>query len=120
MTYLEYPYNIDGRGRTAGTSLDRHIVNLIKQILFTSPGERVNRPDFGSAVMQLVFAPSGEELTTATQFLVQSALQQFLGNAVQVESVDVTADDATLSVTVAYVVRSDKQRRVATVTRETA
>ena len=54
---IDYPYRFDGRGRTAQTGADDHIRDLIEQVLFTSPGERVNRPTFGSGVLQLVFAP---------------------------------------------------------------
>ena len=74
MAYLDYPYHFDGRGRTAATSNDAHMRDLIEQVLFTAPGERVNRPDFGSGLMQLVFAPNSDELAAATQFLVQGAL----------------------------------------------
>ena len=58
-------------------------------MLFTAPGERVNRPTFGSGVLRLVFEPGGAELATATQFLVQSALQQWLADVVEVQAVDV-------------------------------
>lgn len=119
MTYLDYPYGVDGRGRTATTTLDDHLRDLIEQVLFTSPGERVNRPDFGSGVMQLVFAPSGDELAAATQLLVQGALQQWLGDLILVENITVTAGDGSLVVTVVYVVRRDQQRRVARLTRGT-
>ena len=77
---VNFPYKIDGQGRTATTSDDKHIRHLIEQVLFTSPGERVNRPDFGSGLLQLVFAPGSDELVATTQFLVQSTLQQWLGD----------------------------------------
>lgn len=110
---LDYPFHFDGRGRTAGTTGDDHIRDMIEQVLFTSPGERVNRPDFGSGLMQLVFAPNSQELATATQFLVQGALQKWLGDLIQVEEVKVESEEATLLVTVKYVVRRNQQRHVA-------
>jgi phage baseplate assembly protein W len=110
---IDYPYHFDNRGRTATTSQDDHIRDLIEQVLFTVPGERVNRPTFGTGVLQLVFAPNSDELATATQFLVQSALQQWLGDLIQVEAVTVTSVESTLEVTVQYVVRRDQQRQVA-------
>jgi phage baseplate assembly protein W len=82
-------------------------------VLFTSPGERVNRPTFGCGLLQLVFAPNSDELATATQFLAQGALQTWLGELIQVEAVQVRSDDSTLEVTVQYVVRRDQQRQVA-------
>jgi phage baseplate assembly protein W len=110
---IDYPYHIDNRGRTAQTSGDDHIRDLIEQVLFTSPGERVNRPTFGTGLLQLVFAPTSDELATTTQFLVQGALQQWLGELVQVEAVKVASVDSTLTVTVQYVVRRDQRRAVA-------
>ena len=118
-TQIAYPFRIDGRGRTARTEGDAHIRDLIEQVLFTAPGERVNRPDFGTGLMQLVFAPNSEELATALQFLVQGALQQWLGDLIQVEAVGVESVDATLRVTVQYVVRRNQQRQVAQFARQT-
>lgn len=115
---IKYPFQFDNRGRTAQTDQDRHIRDMIEQVLFTAPGERVNRPDFGSGLMQLVFAPNSDELATATQFLVQGALQQWMGDLIQVEDVQVESIDATLRVTVQYVVRRNQQRQVAQFTRE--
>ena len=86
--------------------------DLIEQVLFTAPGERVNRPTFGSGVMQLVFAPNSDTLAAATQVSVQAALQQWLGNLVQIEAVRVENDEATLNVTIQYVVRRTQERRV--------
>ena len=115
---IDYPYHVDSRGRTAATDQDDHIRDMIEQVLFTSPGERVNRPTFGAGLAQLVFAPNSDELATATQFLVQGALQQWLGDLIQVEAVMVRSVDSTLNVMVQYVVRRDNGRRVTTFTRE--
>jgi len=114
---IDYPYRFDGRGRTGQTGADEHIRDLIEQVLFTSPGERVNRPTFGSGVLQLVFAPNDDALATATQVTVQGALQQWLGELILVEDVDVESDDAALRVRVRYVVRRTQERQVANFTR---
>ena len=110
---IDFPYRLDHRGRTAEAGSDKHIRDLIEQVLFTSPGERVNRPTFGSGLMQLVFAPNSAELASATQFLVQGALQQWLGDLIQVETVSVNVEDAVLRVTVEYVIRRSQERQVA-------
>lgn len=110
---LDYPYHTDHRNRTAVTSQEEHIRDLIEQVLFTSPGERVNRPTFGSGVMQLVFAPNSDVLAAATQATVQGALQQWLGDLIQVEAVEVSNEEATLRVLVQYVIRQTQQRQVA-------
>jgi uncharacterized protein len=114
---IDYPYHIDGRGRTAPTDPSDHIRDLIEQVLFTSPGERVNRPTFGSGLMQLVFAPNSPELATATQFIVQGALQQWLGEVIQVADVNVESEDSQLRVTVQYQILRSRQRQVAQFTR---
>src|SRR5262245_64638086 len=100
---INFPYQFDGRGRTAEpASLRDYITQLVEQVLFTSPGERVNLPDFGSGLLQLPFAPNSVELAAATQFTVQAALQKCLSHYIKVESVVATANDAVLSVTVSY------------------
>jgi uncharacterized protein len=111
---LAYPYRFDSRGRTAECDDDRHVRDLIEQVLFTAPGERVMRPDFGCGVGELVFAPNSVELASATQMLVQAALQQWLAEWIAVQSVEVSAEDAMLRVTVAYTVRRTSQPRVQT------
>ena len=114
---IDYPYRFDGRGRPAQTTPDDHIRDLIEQVLFTTPGDRVNSPTFGSGVLQLVFAPNDDALATATQVTVQGALQQWLGELILVEDVDVESEDAVLRVQVRYVVRRTQQRQVANFTR---
>ena len=115
---INYPFHIDGSGRTAGAGGDEHIRQMIEQVLFTSPGERVNRPTFGTGLQQLVFAPNSDELATAVEFMVQSALQEWLGQLIQVEAVSVESQEATLAITVQYVVRRSQQRQVAHFSRE--
>lgn len=100
---LNFPYQFDGRGRTQEpSSLQDYISQLIEQVLFTSPGERVNLPDFGSGLLQLPFAPNSVEMAAATQFAVQGALQKWLSAYVKVLSVTASAQDAVLQVTVKY------------------
>ena len=113
MIQIDYPFHFDSRGRTAQTSEEEHIRDLIEQVLFTSPGERVNRPTFGSGILQLLFAPNSDALAAAAQFNVQGALQQWLGDLIQVESVDVQNEDSTLRVLVQYTVRRTQQRQIA-------
>jgi len=100
--YVNFPYQFDGRGRTQEAALQDYIKQLVETVLFSSPGERVNLPDFGSGLLQLPFAPNSVEMAAATQFAVQAALQKWLSNYVKVLSVVATAEDATLSVTVTY------------------
>jgi uncharacterized protein len=116
MSQVDYPFSFDTRGRTSDTAADDHIRDLIEQVLFTSPGERVNRPTFGCGLNQLVFAPNSPELAAATQFLVQGALQQWLGDLIVVDSVQVESVDSTLRVTISYVVRRTQTPQTAVFT----
>lgn len=109
---IDYPYHYSGQGGTASTDYTAHIRDMIEQILFTSPGERVNRPTFGSGVLQLVFEPNSVELAGTTQFLVQSSLQEWLGNLIQVNAVEVESVDERLTVTVSYLIRRTQEERV--------
>lgn len=110
---IKFPYQFDNKGNTAETDNNRHIRDLIEQVLFTAPGERVNHPDFGSGLLQLVFEPNSNELAITTQFLVQGALQQWLGDLIEVNDVQVVSRDSSLQVTVVYTVRRTQEQRVA-------
>ncbi|MCB1938939.1 MAG: GPW/gp25 family protein [Rhodocyclaceae bacterium] len=110
-TRLHFPYQFDGRGRTREDDEAAWIRGLIEQVVFTAPGERVMRPDFGSGLRELVFAPNSPELAATTQFLVQGALQQWLAELITVEAVEVEAVDSRLSVTVQYLIRRTDTRQ---------
>ncbi len=110
---IDFPFHFDARGRTANTTDEDHIRDLIELVLFTSPGERVNRPTFGSGLLQLVFAANSDALAAATQLTVQAALQQWLGDLIEVETVRVERDDASLQVTLQYLVRRNQERQIA-------
>lgn len=111
---IYFPYQFDGRGRTREAAAQDYVQQLVEQVLFTSPGERVNLPDFGSGLLQLPFAPNSMEMAAATQFSVQAALQKWLSNYVKVQSVQATAVDSTLTVTVQYSLRNTDVTQVQT------
>jgi uncharacterized protein len=111
-TRLDFPFRLDARGHTATTPEEDHVRDLIVQVLFTEPGERVNRADFGCALKTLLFAPSSDVLATTTQMLVKAALQRWLEDEVEVDDVAVEAVEERLVVTVAYRLRATGERRV--------
>lgn len=115
---IAYPYRIDGRGRSAEAAIDDHIRQLIEQVLFTTPGERVNRPDFGAGLLKLVFAPNSPELAAAAEVTVQGALQRWLDELIVVENVNVESVESTLRVLVRYMVRRTQDRQTASFSRE--
>ena len=115
---VDFPLTIDGRGRTATTDDEEHVRDMVEQLLFTSAGERLNRPDYGSGLLQLVFAPNSPELAAALQFGMQAALQQWLGDVIEVDALDVSAEDATLRIDLAYHLRVSGEARTTTIVRE--
>jgi uncharacterized protein len=110
---IDFPFHFDNRGRTATTDDDDHIRDMIEEFLFTNPGERVNRPGFGSGLLQMVFAPNSPEIASALQFTIQAGLQRWLGDVIVVQKVEITSEDSTLNVMVEYVVRRTNQTQTA-------
>jgi phage baseplate assembly protein W len=102
---IDFPFHFDGRGRTAITDNENHVRDMIEQLLFTNPGERVNRPDFGSGLLQMVFAPNSPELAAALQFTIQASLQRWLGDVIELQGLEVTNEDASLRILIQYVIR---------------
>jgi uncharacterized protein len=111
---VNFPYQFDGRGRTQEAAIQDYVTQMVEQVLFTSPGERVNLPDFGSGLLQLPFAPNSVEMAAATQFAVQGALQKWLGSYVKIRSVVASAEEAVLTVTVTYTLLSTDVTQVQT------
>jgi uncharacterized protein len=110
---VRHPIAIDaGLGRLAEeTDYPDHVEQLMRQVLFTTPGDRINRPDMGCHVRQMVFAPNSEVTATLTQVSVLEALQEWLGSLIRVEDVSVSASGETLEILVTYVLRARGERR---------
>jgi phage baseplate assembly protein W len=102
---IDFPYHFDHLGRSAVTDDEDHIRDMIEQFLFTNAGERVNRPDFGSGLLQLIFAPNSPELAAAVQFTVQGGLQRWLGDVIEVQQLEVSSEDAQIQISIKYRVR---------------
>jgi phage baseplate assembly protein W len=113
FTSLRYPIAVDpARGRLGQEQdYDAHVEQLVRQVLLTAPGERINRPDFGCGVKRLVFAPGGEVAATLAQAIIYQALTKWLGNVIGVFEVTVRAEDSALIIRVGYAVKAIGQRR---------
>jgi phage baseplate assembly protein W len=111
---LKYPFAIDGGGGRAAeeTGYEAYVRQLIRQVLLTAPGERINRPDFGAGIRRMVFAPNNPAAASLTQTLVYQALNRWLSTVIKVEEVSVGVDEETLSITVHYMVIQRGERRV--------
>jgi phage baseplate assembly protein W len=112
MTEFGFPFEIDPRGRTASADPPAHLRQLFEQLLLTAPGERVNRPTFGTGLAQLVHEPSSNVLAEATQVLIQGELQRCLGERAEVQAVEVRSEESELEVTVRYRPRAGGESRV--------
>ena len=114
---IDYPFHFDGRGRSATTDDNDHIRDMLEQLLLTSPGERVNRPNFGSGLLAMVFAPNSKELATTLEGSVQAAIQRWLGDLIELQRLEVTADDSTLRLELSYLVRRTNELQTAQISR---
>jgi phage baseplate assembly protein W len=114
---IDFPYGFDSFGRTADTTADDHVRDMIELLIFTSPGERVNRPDFGSGLLQLLFAPNSPELAATVQFTLQAGLQRWLGDVIDVRDLTVSAQESTLTVSLTYAVRATQAQQTVVFTR---
>lgn len=104
MSQIDYPFDFDDRGRTALTSDSDHIRDMIEQFLFTRMGERVNRPDFGGGILNVVFEPNSDALAATLQRTAQAGLQQYLGDLITVQVLVASNRDNVLHVDVRYLV----------------
>jgi uncharacterized protein len=112
MSGIDFPLQFDWRGRTAETTYEDHVRDLVEQVLFTYRGERVMRPGFGAGLMHLVHEPSSDTLAGSTELLVQGALQQWLGELIEVSQVAVDSDEGRLAITVRYAIKPDGEERI--------
>ncbi|MBN3925389.1 MAG: GPW/gp25 family protein [Nostoc sp. NMS4] len=111
---IDFPFHFDRYHHTASTSDEnQHIRDLIEQLLFTTPGERVNRPDFGSGVLSLIFAPNSAELATAMEISIQASIEQWLGDLIDLQALQVTSVDSSLYIVVEYFVQSSGETQTA-------
>lgn len=114
MTHFAFPFAVGDNGATVSADDNRHIRDMIEQVLFTRRGERVNRPDFGAGVTELLFAENAPELATAAEHMVQAALQQWLGHLIEILAVQTAADGSTLAIAVRFRALSDGSESTAT------
>jgi len=112
--FLDYPYGVSSTGTPRTTTAEDHLQDLILQVLFTNPGERINLPEFGVGVQRLVFAPNNETLRTSAQFLISTNLQRWLGDRMDVEQVNVSSElgaEQVVTIEIVYTVKATQQRQ---------
>ncbi len=111
---LKYPFAIDaggGRGAEEG-DYEAYVRQLIRQVLLTAQGERINRPDFGAGIRRMVFAPNSPAVASMAQTFVYQALTRWLATVIKVEDVSVRAEAEKLLISVRYLVLQRGETRV--------
>jgi Bacteriophage baseplate protein W len=113
FTSIKHPFAVDvGRGRLAEEeNYAKHIEQMMYQVLFTAPGERINRPDFGCGIKRLVFAPNSEVSAALAQVTIFDALTKWLGSAITINDVKAAAIEERLEITIAYTLKTRGERR---------
>ena len=106
-TTFGFPFAVNEGGRTSAAGGDEAIRGKIIQVLFTVPGERVNLPEFGCGLFNLVFEPNDDILAAAMEFTVGQALTRWLGTDILVEGVQVNSSEETMNIEIVYTRRSD-------------
>jgi uncharacterized protein len=112
-SYIDFPFRIDWTGRAAVTSRADHVRDLIEQVLFTSPGERVNRPGFGSGIERLIFSPNNTLLAETIRITAEASVQQWLGDLIELVALNIETHDSTVTVEVVYQLRSEQEPQTA-------
>jgi len=108
-----FPFRIDpASGQAARSGYAAHVEQMIRQVLLTDPGERVDLPEFGCGVRQLIFAPNSDALAATTQLIVLQSLNKWLGDQIQVQKVAVTRPEpAQLFIQIEYVLIDTQAQR---------
>jgi phage baseplate assembly protein W len=108
-----FPPGVDRSGGRWAEEIDhdRYVRGLIRQVLLTARGERINRPDFGAGIRRLVFAPMSDATAMLARTMVLEALTRWLATIILVESVEVRTDGPMLVISVAYRVIADGEQR---------
>lgn len=115
MPSIDFPFHIDHTGRTATADPAKHVRDLIEQLLFTSPRERVNRPAFGSGIDHAVFKPNHDILAETTRITAEAAIQQHLGHLIHLVALNIEAIDNRLAVEIAFTLRNEQEVRTTTI-----
>lgn len=110
---IKYPFAIDKDLAVLMEEKDfsKHVRQMMLQVLFTSPGERINRPDFGCGIKRMVFAPNSDATASLLQVIVKQAMDKWLGDVIATEKVEVNAINETLEVKISYLLKSKQERQ---------
>ena len=107
---IAFPLATGADGRVARVGTARHINDMIEQLIFTNPGERVNRPEFGGGMFQVIFAPNSVELQATVHFTLLAALQYYLGDLIEIAGLEIEIADEVFTLSLGYVILRTGER----------
>lgn len=99
---LAFPFRISSDGRPERVDRRTTLRHQLEQLLFTLPGTRVNRPEFGCGVQRLVFEGADIEAAATAEYLISTSIRRYLGELVSLDTVRVSVDDSTLYIDILY------------------
>jgi uncharacterized protein len=107
MNPARHPYRLTPARRLAEADLARHVADLVRIVLLTTPGERLHRPDLGGGLGPgMLFEPLQSALFGLVELRARGSLADALGDRIEVEDVTVTGDgDSTVRASVTYRLR---------------
>lgn len=108
MTWMAFPFT-PRYGRTLTRNEHGHVRDMLELVLFTAPGERVNRPDFGCGLNRLLFAGAAPELTSTLDMIVRGAVQRWMGDVLAIHDLSVAVSDSTVTLNLTYILRASGQ-----------
>lgn len=110
---IKYPVAVDSglKAWAEETDYNQHIIQLIKQVLLTSPGERINRPTFGCEIRRMLFSPNSEVAASLAQVSIFQSLEKWLGTVISVDNVKVKPIEERIEIRVVFVVKALQERR---------
>lgn len=113
ITAIQFPFAIDRDLHTwkEEKSFPQHVRQMMLQVLFTAPGERINRPDFGCGLRRMVFAPNSDATANLMQVMIIQALDKWMGDLIMVHQVTVKAIDETMQVGIVYLLKASQQKQ---------
>lgn len=98
-----FPLQFDGRGAIASPSPAEHVRQLIELALLTIPGERVNRPQFGSGLIRSIFETVDPAYIATLELETDAMLRSQLSGVIEVTDLRITLVDTRLTVAIDYV-----------------
>jgi uncharacterized protein len=118
LHYIRYPVAVDQHNGKLMEEKEYalHVRQLMLQVLFTNPGERVNRPDFGCGIRRMVFAPNSDATASLTQILIMESMNKWLSEVITVETVEVSALQEKLEIRISYILKVKLERQFLNVT----